>query len=131
MTGTASTEAEELFEIYGLRVIEIPTHKPMIRIDQNDQIYKTKEEKYDAVLELVKKKYEIGQPVLIGTTSIDKSTIISEKLSGSKIPHNVLNAKNHENEADIIASAGRPFQITVAANIQAEVPIFNLVVIRN
>jgi len=117
MTGTASTEAEELFEIYGLRVIEIPTHKPMIRIDYNDQIYKTKDEKYDAVLELVKKKYEVGQPVLIGTTSIEKSTLISEQLSEADIPHNVLNAKNHENEADIIASAGKPYQITVATNM--------------
>ena len=117
MTGTASTEAEELFEIYGLRVIEIPTHKTMIRIDHNDQIYKTKDEKYDAVLELVKKKYEVGQPILVGTTSIEKSTLISEQLNEANIPHNVLNAKNHENEADIIASAGKPYQITVATNM--------------
>ena len=89
----------------------------MIRIDHNDQIYKTKDEKYDAVLELVKKKYEVGQPVLIGTTSIEKSTLISEQLSEADIPHNVLNAKNHENEADIIASAGKPYQITVATNM--------------
>ncbi len=117
MTGTASTEAEEFFEIYGLRVIEITTHKPMIRIDHNDQIYKTKEEKYDAVLELARNKYDIGQPVLIGTTSIEKSTLISELLNKSNIPHNVLNAKNHENEAEIIASAGKPYQITVATNM--------------
>ena len=117
MTGTASTEAEELFEIYSLRVIEIPTHKPMIRVDQNDQIYKTREEKYDAVLNLVRDKYKTGQPVLIGTTSIEKSTLISEKLSEFNIPHNVLNAKNHENEADIIALAGKPYQITVATNM--------------
>ena len=117
MTGTAATESEELLEIYGLRVLEIPTHKPMIRIDHNDQIYRTKEEKYNAVLDLVKKKYEIGQPVLVGTTSIEKSNQLSEKLDNLNIPHNVLNAKNHENEANIIASAGKPYQITVATNM--------------
>ena len=117
MTGTASTEAEEFFEIYGLNVIEIPTHEPMIRIDHNDQIFKTRNEKYDAVIELVKNKYKIGQPVLIGTTSIEKSALISQNLNNSNIPHNVLNAKNHENEADIIALAGKPFQITVATNM--------------
>ena len=117
MTGTALTESEELLEIYGLNVIEIPTNKPMIRKDLNDQIYKTSQEKYSAVLELVKKKYSAGQPVLIGTTSIEKSNYISEILNQSKIPHNVLNAKNHENEAEIIALAGKPFQITVATNM--------------
>jgi len=117
MTGTASTESEELFEIYGLKVLEIPTHKPMIRIDHNDQIYRSREEKYNAVLDLIRKKYEIGQPVLVGTTSIEKSNLLSEKLNKLSIPHNVLNAKNHENEADIIASAGKPYQITVATNM--------------
>ena len=117
MTGTASTESEELFEIYGLKVLEIPTHKPMIRIDYNDQIYRSREEKYNAVLDLIRKKYEIGQPVLVGTTSIEKSNLLSEKLNKLNIPHNVLNAKNHENEADIIASAGKPYQITVATNM--------------
>ena len=117
MTGTASTEAQELLEIYNLGVIEIPTHNPMIRRDHNDQIYKTQEEKYEAVLELIKEKYAKGQPVLVGTTSIDKSSLISKKLEINKIPHEVLNAKNHENEAAIIASAGKPFQITVATNM--------------
>tara|TARA_B100000579_G_scaffold419921_1_gene419048 strand:- start:1742 stop:4225 length:2484 start_codon:yes stop_codon:yes gene_type:complete len=117
MTGTALTESEELMQIYGLNVIEIPTHKPMIRKDLNDQIYKTSEEKYLAVLELVKTKFKSGQPLLIGTTSIDKSNYISEILKKSDIPHNVLNAKNHENEAEIIALAGKPYQITVATNM--------------
>ena len=117
MTGTALTESEELMEIYGLNVIEIPTNKPMIRKDLNDQIYKTSEEKYSAVLNLVQMKYKSGQPVLIGTTSIEKSDFISEILKKSKIPHNVLNAKNHEDEAEIIALAGKPFQITVATNM--------------
>ena len=117
MTGTALTEADEFKEIYGLNVIEIPTNKPMIRKDLNDQIYKTANEKYEAVLDLVKLKYEKGQPVLIGTTSIDKSTLISNFLEEAKIPHNVLNAKNHENEAEIIALAGKPNQITVATNM--------------
>ena len=117
MTGTAVTESEELLEIYGLNVIEIPTNKKMIRIDLNDQIYKTVEEKYEAVIELVKNKYERGQPVLVGTTSIDKSSIISDMLKKNNLPHNVLNAKNHENEAEIIALAGKPNQITVATNM--------------
>ncbi len=117
MTGTALTEHEEFKEIYGLNVIEIPTNKPMIRKDMNDQIYRSTDEKYNAVLELVKLKYKKGQPVLIGTTSIDKSTLISDILKKSNIPHNVLNAKNHENEAEIIALAGKPNQITVATNM--------------
>ena len=117
MTGTAQTEAEEFLEIYGLSVIEIPTNKTMIRLDRNDQIYKTSEEKYEAVLSLVKNKYQNGQPLLVGTTSIEKSNYISEILSKAEVPHNVLNAKNHENEAEIIALAGKPFQITVATNM--------------
>ena len=117
MTGTALTESEEFLEIYGLSVIEIPTHKPMIRIDQNDQIYKTPDEKYKAVLDLVKEKYEKGQPILVGTTSIEKSNFISNILKTNNIPHNVLNAKNHENEAEIIALAGKPSQVTVATNM--------------
>ena len=117
MTGTALTEAEELLEIYGLSVVEIPTNKPMIRKDHNDQIYKTSEEKHLAILNLVKEKHAAGQPVLIGTTSIEKSNFISNLLEKSHIPHNVLNAKNHENEAEIIASAGKPSQITVATNM--------------
>ena len=117
MTGTAITEAEEFLEIYGLSVIEIPTNKKMIRKDNNDQIYKTAEEKYAAVVNLVKTKYALGQPMLVGTTSIEKSNYISNLFTKNNIPHSVLNAKNHENEAEIIASAGKPFQITVATNM--------------
>ncbi len=117
MTGTALTESEEFLQIYGLSVIEIPTHKPMVRIDQNDQIYKTQDEKYKAVIDLVKIKHEKGQPILVGTTSIEKSNYISDILKNNEIPHNVLNAKNHENEAEIIASAGKPYQVTVATNM--------------
>jgi preprotein translocase subunit SecA len=117
MTGTAVTEAEEFNTIYGLEVIEIPTNKKLIRNDLNDQIFKTPEEKYDAIVSLVKKKKEKSQPILIGTTSIQKSELISELLTKNGITHNVLNAKNHENEASIIAQAGKPNQITVATNM--------------
>ena len=117
MTGTAVTEAEEFNTIYGLEVIEIPTNKKLIRKDLNDQIFKTPEEKHDAIVSLVKKKKEKSQPVLIGTTSIQKSELISELLTKNGITHNVLNAKNHENEASIIAQAGKPDQITVATNM--------------
>ena len=117
MTGTAVTEAEEFNTIYGLEVIEIPTNKKLIRKDLNDQIFKTPEEKYDAIVSLVKKKKEKSQPILIGTTSIQKSELISELLTKNGITHNVLNAKNHENEASIIAQAGKPNQITVATNM--------------
>ena len=117
MTGTALTEAEEFQQIYGLNVIEIPTNKPMIRDDKNDQIYKTQKEKYDSVVNLVKEKHKTSQPILIGTTSIEKSNIISEKLNSEGVKHNVLNAKNHENEAEIIASAGKLNQVTVATNM--------------
>ncbi len=117
MTGTAVTESEEFLQIYNLSVIEVPTHKEMIRKDHNDQIYKTSEEKYEAVLNLVKEKYEKGQPILVGTTSIEKSNQISQILKNNNIQHNVLNAKNHENEAEIIALAGKPFQVTVATNM--------------
>ncbi len=117
MTGTALTEAEEFNEIYSLEVVEIPTNKELIRRDLNDQIYKTLEEKNDAIINYVLDKRKTSQPVLIGTTSIDKSEEISKLLEKNKIPHNVLNAKNHENEASIIAQAGKPSQITVATNM--------------
>jgi preprotein translocase subunit SecA len=95
MTGTALTEAEEFNTIYGLEVVEIPTNKKLIRKDFNDQIYKTSEEKYEAIVSLVKKKLTQSQPVLIGTTSIQKSELISNLLNKHGINHNVLNAKNH------------------------------------
>ncbi|QQG42145.1 MAG: preprotein translocase subunit SecA [Candidatus Woesebacteria bacterium] len=117
MTGTASTEAEEFRKIYKLEVIAIPTHVPMIRHDKPDQIYKTLRGKYGALVEEIGECYKKGQPVLVGTTSIEKNEIISEYLKRKKIPHNVLNAKNHEKEAEIIAEAGKLGAVTVATNM--------------
>jgi preprotein translocase subunit SecA len=117
MTGTAQTEAAELHEIYGLGVVSIPTNKPMIRTDQSDLIYKTEEAKYIAVVDDVTERYEKGQPVLIGTTSVEKSEYLSRQFQKRRIPHNVLNAKYHEQEAAIIAEAGRRGAITVATNM--------------
>ena len=117
MTGTASTEAEEFKKIYNLEVIVIPTNDPMVRKDLPDVIYKTLRAKYGAVVAEVEGKYKKGQPVLVGTTSIDKNEIISSFLKRKKIPHNVLNAKNHEKEASIISEAGRPSAVTVATNM--------------
>jgi len=117
MTGTAVTEAEEFKKIYKLDVIAIPTHRDNIRIDEGDSIYKTLSGKYSAIASEVEEKYKNGQPVLIGTTSIDKNVIISDLLKRRKIPHNVLNAKNHESEAEIIANAGKLKAVTVATNM--------------
>ncbi|OFJ51461.1 preprotein translocase subunit SecA, partial [Mycolicibacterium grossiae] len=117
MTGTAQTEAAELHEIYGLGVVSIPTNKPMIRTDQSDLIYKTEEAKYIAVVDDVTERYEKGQPVLIGTTSVERSEYLSKQFTKRRIPHNVLNAKFHEQEAGIIAEAGRRGAITVATNM--------------
>ncbi len=117
MTGTAATEAEEFKKIYKLEVVVVPTHKPMIRKDNADQIYKTLRGKYGAIVGEIEEKYKKGQPVLVGTTSIEKNEIISEYLKRRKIPHNVLNAKNHEKEATIIAQAGNPGGVTVATNM--------------
>src|SRR6202045_2775778 len=117
MTGTAQTEAAELHEIYKLGVISIPTNKPMIRGDQSDLIYKTEEAKYIAVVDDVSERYEKGQPVLIGTTSVERSEYLSRQFQKRRIPHNVLNAKYHEQEAGIIAEAGRRGAITVATNM--------------
>ena len=117
MTGTAQTEAAELHEIYGLGVVSIPTNKPMIRGDQSDLIYKTEEAKYIAVVDDLTERYEKGQPVLIGTTSVERSEYLSRQLQKRRIPHNVLNAKYHEQEAGIIAEAGRLGAITVATNM--------------
>jgi preprotein translocase subunit SecA len=117
MTGTAQTEAAELHEIYKLGVVTIPTNKPMIRTDQSDLIYKTEEAKYIAVVDDVAERYEKGQPVLIGTTSVEKSEYLSRQFQKRRIPHNVLNAKYHEQEAGIIAEAGRAGAITVATNM--------------
>ena len=117
MTGTAATEAEEFRKIYKLDVVVVPTHKPMIRKDHADVIYKTLRAKYGAVVNDIEEKYKKGQPVLVGTTSIEKNEIIAEYLKRKKIPHNVLNAKNHEREAMIIAEAGKPGGVTVATNM--------------
>jgi len=117
MTGTAFTEAEEFKEIYGLDVIVIPTHKPMIRIDRPDSVYRTVDEKYKAAIDETEECHRRGQPVLLGTTSIEHSEVISRLLRARKIPHNVLNAKVHEREASIVAQAGRLGAVTVATNM--------------
>lgn len=117
MTGTAQTSAEEFHKVYGLEVVTIPTNKPMIRRDLPDVIYKTKAAKYQAVVEEVKKRHITGQPILIGTTSITNNEIISAYLTEAGIKHEILNAKNHEREGEIIAQAGRPGAVTVATNM--------------
>jgi preprotein translocase subunit SecA len=117
MTGTAATEAEEFGQIYGLGVVEVPTHLPIARIDQDDAVYRTSDEKYDAILAAIRDAHEKGQPVLVGTTSIDKSETLSTMLTGAKIPHNVLNARQHEKEAQIVADAGKHGAVTIATNM--------------
>lgn len=117
MTGTADTEAFEFQSIYGLETVIIPTNRPMVRKDLNDQVYRSNEEKYEAVIADIKQRVNAGQPVLVGTTSIENSELVSALLTKEKLPHNVLNAKEHEREADIIAQAGRPAMITVATNM--------------
>ncbi len=117
MTGTASTESEEFKKIYDLDVITIPTNKDKKRIDENDLIFKSQRAKYAAVANFVEEKYKAGQPVLIGTTSIDKNQVISSLLKKRGLPHQVLNAKNHRSEAEIISKAGKKAAITVATNM--------------
>ena len=117
MTGTALTESEEFFNIYKLNVISIPTHKTMIRKDQNDQIFRTDKEKNFAILKKVQECHNKGQPILVGTTSIEKSEKISDLLKKNKIEHNVLNAKLHESEAKIVADAGKIKMVTIATNM--------------
>lgn len=117
MTGTAQTEATEFSEIYGLNVISIPTNLPIARDDKNDLIYNTEREKLDAVVHRVKELHKKGQPVLIGTASIEKSEMIDARLKKEKIPHNMLNAKNHAQEAQIIMNAGQKAAVTVATNM--------------
>ncbi|MFQ3326266.1 MAG: preprotein translocase subunit SecA, partial [Salibacteraceae bacterium] len=117
MTGTAVTEAGEFWEIYKLDVVEIPTNRPIDRKDEDDLIYKTKREKYNAVIEEVTKLSEAGRPVLIGTTSVEISELLSKMLHLRKVKHNVLNAKLHKKEADIVAEAGNPGIVTIATNM--------------
>ena len=117
MTGTAVTEAGEFWEIYKLDVVEIPTNRPIARDDRDDLVYKTKREKYNAVIEEVTNLSNAGRPVLIGTTSVEISELLGKMLTIRKIPHNVLNAKLHKKEADIVAEAGQPGQVTIATNM--------------
>ncbi len=117
MTGTAATEAEEFMEIYGLGVVEVPTNMPVAREDEDDQVYRTVREKYEAMLEQIKESHDKGQPVLVGTTSIDKSELLSTMLKQAGIEHNVLNARQHEQEAQIVADAGRLGAVTIATNM--------------
>lgn len=117
MTGTAATEAEEFHKIYELDVVVIPTHMPLVRNDLPDMVYKTEEAKYNAVATEIETRHKSGQPVLVGTTSIDKNEFLSQLLWKKGVPHEILNAKNHEKEADIIANAGKKGAVTVATNM--------------
>ncbi len=117
MTGTADTEAYEFQQIYGLETVVIPTHMPMIREDRMDQVYRTTREKYQAIINDIKNCYERGQPALVGTTSIENSELLSSMLNKDGLQHNVLNAKQHAREAEIVAQAGRPRMITIATNM--------------
>ena len=117
MTGTAATEAEELMEIYNLEVVTIPTHKNMIRSDENDEVYRTASEKWDAVIKEIAEANQKKQPILVGTTSIEKSEMLSKLLKKERIKHSVLNARHHEEEANIVAQAGVPGSVTIATNM--------------
>ncbi len=117
MTGTADTEAAEFQQIYGLETVIIPTHRPMIRDDRMDQVFRTAKEKNEAIIQGIKECYEYGQPVLVGTTSIENNELLSKLLDREKLPHQVLNAKQHASEASIVVQAGRPKMITIATNM--------------
>ncbi len=117
MTGTAATEAEEFASIYGLGVVEIPTNQPVARDDEDDRVYRTGTEKYAAIVDQIREAHEKGQPVLVGTTSIEKSEMLSRLLTEAKLPHNVLNARQHEQEAQIVADAGKLGAVTIATNM--------------
>jgi preprotein translocase subunit SecA len=117
MTGTAKTEEKEFVEIYNLHVVEIPTNQPVARLDENDYIFKTPEAKFAAVLEDIVERYEVGQPVLVGTIAVETSEYLSELLKRKGITHNVLNAKEHERESEIIKDAGQPGAVTIATNM--------------
>ena len=117
MTGTALTEAEEFAQIYGLGVVEIPTNRPVARIDEDDKVYRTAREKYEAIVAEIKTAHEKGTPVLVGTTSIEKSEMLSQMLTAAGLPHNVLNARQHEQEAQIVADAGKLGAVTIATNM--------------
>src|SRR5699024_10664294 len=117
MTGTAKTEEEEFLDIYNMRVTQIPTYLPVQREDLNDRIYSTKDNKFKAVVDEVVERYKKGQPVLIGTAAVETSEIISNLLRKAGVRHNVLNAKNHEQEAQIVEDAGQRGQVTIATNM--------------
>ncbi len=117
MTGTADTEAYEFQSIYGLEVVVIPTHRPMVRKDEPDLVFMKRSAKFKAIVEDIKERHAAGQPVLVGTTSIETSELLSNELAGAKIPHEVLNAKQHEREAQIVAQAGRSGSVTIATNM--------------
>src|SRR5438132_12051246 len=117
MTGTAKTEEKEFVEIYGLHVVEIPTNVAVARDDKNDLIFKTKEGKFQAVLRDIVERHEKGQPVLVGTIAVETSEYLSELLKRRGIDHNVLNAKEHEREGEIIKDAGEPGAVTIATNM--------------
>src|SRR5438876_6565177 len=117
MTGTAKTEEKEFVEIYGLHVVEIPTNVAVARADENDFIFKTEEAKFDAVIDDIQERHEKGQPVLVGTIAVETSEYLSELLTRQGIPHNVLNAKEHAREAEIIKNAGQPHAVTIATNM--------------
>ena len=117
MTGTADTEAVEFREIYGLDVVIIPTNVPMIRDDHNDLVFLTKKAKYMALIEEIESLRKKSAPILVGTVSVDSSEQVSELLKEKNIPHQILNAKHHEKEADVIANAGKPGMVTIATNM--------------
>jgi preprotein translocase subunit SecA len=117
MTGTAKTEEKEFVEIYGLNVVEIPTNVPVARLDENDYIFKTKDAKYDAVIDDIVERHRVGQPVLVGTIAVETSEYLSQLLQRRGVPHTVLNAKEHERESEIIKDAGEPGAVTIATNM--------------
>ena len=117
MTGTAATEAEEFAEIYGLGVVEVPTNKPIARVDRDDAVYRDATDKLKAVIESIQEAHAKGQPILVGTTSIEKSEMLSQLLTSAKVKHNVLNARQHEQEAQIVADAGKLNAVTIATNM--------------
>src|SRR5207237_8552737 len=117
MTGTADTAAVKFTTIYNLETVLIPTHRAMVRKDLNDQVFITAKEKHQAIINDVKERTAKGQPILVGTTSVENSELLSAMLTQEKIPHNVLNAKQHAREAEIVTQAGRPAQVTIATNM--------------
>ncbi|MEE3317670.1 MAG: preprotein translocase subunit SecA [Pseudomonadota bacterium] len=117
MTGTAATEAEEFEEIYGLGVVEVPTNRPIARIDEDDQVFRTAREKFEGIVKTIHEAHAKGQPILVGTTSIEKSELLSQMLTAAGVEHNVLNARHHEQEAQIVADAGKLGAVTIATNM--------------